>query len=88
MTTSGFMRSESRFGRRLPVDAAIALAEAEVAEYCSDFDDATPLALIQAYQLLAEPRHGAEAYSLMRDSELSAGEYLTRYFDTGAERQR
>ncbi|SCG64273.1 hypothetical protein GA0070213_10871 [Micromonospora humi] len=31
--------------------------------------------------------HGAEVYSLMRDSDLPAGAYLTRFFDTGDERQ-
>jgi hypothetical protein len=33
------------------------------------------------------PSHGTEAYSLVRDSPSSPEDYITRFFDTGAERQ-
>jgi hypothetical protein len=65
-------------------DRAIALAEAEAQAY--EFGEYTGLA--QAYLLLGEPGHGAEAFSLIRDSVLQAPAYLDRLFDTGTERQR
>jgi hypothetical protein len=34
------------------------------------------------------PGHGAEVFSLIRDSDLGAEDYITRYFDTGTERTR
>jgi hypothetical protein len=33
------------------------------------------------------PAHGAEVFSLMRDSELAPDDYIDRFFDTGQERQ-
>lgn len=67
-------------------DDAIALATAEVADYCADLTDTVPLDFAQAYQMYDEPRQGAEVYSLMRSSELSATDYLNSFFQTGAER--
>ncbi|WP_446210011.1 hypothetical protein [Micromonospora sp. IBSANI012] len=67
-------------------DEAIALAEAEAVEY-TDGASFTYSGLAQAFHLFDEPGHGAEVYSLMRDSDLPPGEYLTRFFDTGDERQ-
>ena len=49
------------------------------------FDDIY-LGLAQAYELFDEPGHGAEVYSLMRDSPLPPETYLVTYFDTGGER--
>ena len=31
--------------------------------------------------------HGAEVFSLLRESSLQPGDYLEAFFDTGAERQ-
>ena len=67
-------------------DAAIAQAEAEAAEYAEEVGG-TYLGFAQAYHLFDEPGHGAEVYSLMRDSELAPEAYLTAFFDTGQERQ-
>ena len=45
--------------------------------------------LAQAYGPLDDdPGDGIAVSSLMRQSELAATEYLTRFFDTGAERQQ
>lgn len=43
--------------------------------------------LSQAYRLTGPPANGMEVFSLLRDSVLSPDEYLTRFFDTGDERQ-
>ncbi|MBM0257324.1 hypothetical protein [Micromonospora sp. 4G55] len=67
-------------------DEAIALAEADAAGY-TDGISFTYSGLAQAFRLFDEPGHGAEVYSLMRDSDLPPGEYLARFFDTGDERQ-
>ncbi|MFE9191045.1 hypothetical protein ACFYL6_15660 [Micromonospora sp. NPDC007208] len=67
-------------------DTAIALAEAEATEYTEDIDRAY-LGFAQVHHLFDEPGHGAEIYSLMRDSALPADAYLDRFFDTGDERQ-
>ncbi|MFC0006490.1 hypothetical protein [Micromonospora siamensis] len=69
-------------------DEAIALAEAEAeaAEYTEDISFQYA-GLAQAYRLVEPPGHGTEVYSLMRDSDLPPEEYLTRFFDTGEERQ-
>ncbi len=64
---------------------AIQLAEHEAKEYAA-MVDMTYTGFAQGY-LVADPvAHGAEVFSLMRDSDLSTDEYLDRYFDTGAER--
>jgi len=45
------------------------------------------LGLAQAYAMEGEPRHGAEVYSLMRNSDLPPQPYLDTFFDAGTERQ-
>lgn len=67
-------------------DDAIRLAEAEAEEYASNID-ADYLGLAQAYMMADEVAAGAEVFSLMRTSDLKPAEYLSTYFDTGAERQ-
>lgn len=69
------------------LDAAIALAEGEAEAYAADLDGCVFAGLAQAYQLGGPPGHGAEVFSLMRDSDLATGEYLDAFFDTGRERQ-
>jgi hypothetical protein len=74
--------------RAASFDEAIALAEAEAAEYAETLGDTTDLGLVQAYALSEPPGHGAEVFSLIRDSALAADEYLDQFFDTGGERQQ
>jgi len=68
-------------------DAAIELAEAEAADYCDVLTATTYLGAAQAYWLSDEPGHGAEVFSLMRDSALPPETYLDTFFTTGSERQ-
>jgi hypothetical protein len=73
--------------RARDLDHAIALAEAEAREYVADLGhEYTELA--QVYALYDEPGHGAEVFSLMRDSDLDTNAYLDTFFDTGRERQQ
>lgn len=65
---------------------AIALAKDEAADYVEGMGW-TYCGLAQAYHLSDEPGHGAEVYSLMRDSDLAPEAYLSAFFDTGRERQ-
>ena len=67
-------------------DEAIADAEADADSYAETVGSRF-LGLSQAYQLDEPVGHGAEVFSLMRDSALSAADYLRAYFDTGTERQ-
>lgn len=67
-------------------EEAIALAEAEAAEY-AEMVDFRYLGLAQAYHLDDEVGHGAEVYSLMRSSDLPPEDYLDAFFDTGTEHQ-
>ena len=67
-------------------DEAIECAEADAGTYAETVGSRF-LGLSQAYQLAETPGHGAEVFSLMRDSKLAASDYLSRFFDTGAERQ-
>jgi hypothetical protein len=69
-------------------DEAIGLAEAEARDYAQGLNPASYAGLAQAYELDDQPSHGAEIFSLMRESPLPAAEYLTAFFDTGSERQR
>ncbi len=66
--------------------SAIELAEAEADEYGAD-TESRRLDISQAFELFEPPGHGAEVFSLMRDSDLPASEYLDAFFDTGTERQ-
>ena len=72
---------------------AIEWAEAEAREYAATLTGPPGwpteyTGLAQAYLLADPPGHGAEVFSLHRDSELDPGGYLDTYFDTGDERQR
>lgn len=62
------------------------LAEAEAGEYATDVAGEY-LGLAQVYSPADEPRHGAELFSLLRDSPLQPAAYLDAFFDTGDERQ-
>jgi hypothetical protein len=70
-------------------DAAIALAEAEAAEYAAVIEERPDvyLGLAQCYELADEVGNGAEVFSLMRDSRLPPSDYLNAFFDSGDERQ-
>lgn len=68
-------------------DAAVEAAESEARDYADGIPECTYAGLAQAYHLAESPGHGAEVFSLMRDSPLPAEEYLTTFFDTGTERQ-
>lgn len=65
-------------------DEAIALAEAEAAEYVVPIH-AKYIKLAQAFHLFEPPAHGREVESLIRGSDLAPDEYLTAFFDTGEE---
>ncbi|MEV6486211.1 hypothetical protein [Streptomyces sp. NPDC051576] len=68
-------------------DDAIALAESEAHEYCADLDGVEYVDFAEAYRMDGGPGAGAEVFSLMRESGLPVGEYVGRFFDTGAERR-
>lgn len=72
--------------RAARTDDAIVLAESEAADYAATVS-AEYAGLAQAYALIGEPGHGAEIFSLMRDSDLPPDDYLDAFFDTGEERQ-
>jgi len=66
------------------LDAAIELAEQEAKSYASDGDEF--LGFSQAFAL-SEPvaAHGAEVFSLLRESNLEPEEYIDALFDVGTE---
>jgi hypothetical protein len=66
--------------------AATALAEADALDYARCLDGCVFTGLLQAYELPEDPGHGAEVFSLMRDSALPTEKYLSTFFDTGRER--
>lgn len=66
---------------------SIVLAEADAWQYAEDVE-CEYMGFAQAYQLSDEPGHGAEVFSLIRESRLSPSRYLDHFFDTGRERQR
>jgi hypothetical protein len=66
------------------LDAAIALAEREAADY-AEVHGVEHLGLAQAYWLTAPPGDGGEVFSLERESELDPEAYLDQFFDTGRE---
>ncbi|MEO3927862.1 hypothetical protein ABGB07_28925 [Micromonosporaceae bacterium B7E4] len=68
-------------------DQAIALAEAEALGYAAEQPDTISAGLAQAYRMFDEPGHGAEIFSLVRESELDPRAYLTAFFDAGEEIQ-
>ena len=65
-------------------DMAIELAEAEAVDYATILD-AKYLGLAQAYKIEGSPMEGCEVFSLIRQSGLAPGEYLSAFFDTGRE---
>jgi hypothetical protein len=67
--------------------SAIEAAETEAGEYADAIPGCAFVGLSQAYHLSEGPGHGAEVFSLLRDSALPADAYLSTFFDTGAERQ-
>lgn len=70
-------------------EAAIGLAEAEAREHAAVITESPSsyLGLAQSYGFDGPPGDGVEVFSLTRDSDLPAKEYLDRFFDTGAEYQ-
>lgn len=69
-------------------DEAIELAETAAAEYAADLEGVTDLGLFQARALPEPPGQGAEVFSLIRDSGLTADDHIDQFFDTGGERQQ
>jgi hypothetical protein len=70
-------------------EEAIANAEIEAAEYVSMLGEPwRVLDLFQSFELFEPPGDGLEIFSLMRDSDLTADEYIDTFFDTGSEHQR
>jgi hypothetical protein len=67
-------------------DHAIELAEADAEAYAAGLGGSEYAGLAQVFALAAPPGHGAEVYSLVRDSELDTNEYIDAFFDTGRER--
>jgi len=67
-------------------DTAIGLAEAEASDYASSLEGCLFTGLVQAFELFEPPGHGAEVFSLMRDSALSPADYVGAFFATGTER--
>jgi hypothetical protein len=68
-------------------DRAIERAELEAAEYAETLD-AEYLGFAQAFHLAVDDRpleSGDEVFSLMRDSTLSANDYISAFFATGTE---
>lgn len=81
---------EERITLRRPASfgEAIRLAEHEARDYAGGLKAASYAGLAQAYELDDEPDHGAELFSLMRESTLPTAEYLNAFFDTSSERQQ
>jgi hypothetical protein len=86
--TRGAYEERITLWRAPSFDDAIALAEDEARDYARDIETATYAGLAQAYHLADEPGHGAEIFSLIRDSTLPPDDYLTAFFDTGTEHQQ
>jgi hypothetical protein len=71
------------------LDDAISKAEIEAAEYCAKGENVRYLNFVNVFKLFAERlTNGSEIYSLMRESELSADDYLDRFYDDGNERTK
>ncbi len=70
------------------IDKAIAKAENEAEQYALE-TDASYLGFAQGYFWFDKSNStGIEVFSLVRDSDLDADEYLNTFFDTGFERQK
>jgi hypothetical protein len=76
--------------RATSAEQAVEFAEREAAVYAESGYELSYVGFAQGYAMDedAEPGHGAELFSLLRDSELPPGEYLDRFFDTGGEHLR
>lgn len=78
--------------RAKTAEDAIELAIDEAVEYCEDITtDESPseyVGLAQSYWLDDTPGHGAEVFSMMRDSTLDPDEYISWFFSDGSERVR
>jgi hypothetical protein len=59
---------------------AVRLAEHEALEYAKLLDEGQYAGVAQAYELMDLPGHGAEVFSLIRDSNLPTPDYLSRYW--------
>ena len=69
-------------------DEAIRRGEDEGREYATDLNGEL-CDLVQAFRVGPDPiGEGSEVFSLVRDNELSPGEYVDAFFDTGGEYQR
>ena len=66
-------------------DHAIERAEADAGDYAEEIK-AEYLGLAQVCPLGDTPADAVTVFSLVRESSLDAGEYVTRFFDTGTER--
>ncbi|MBN9174152.1 MAG: hypothetical protein J0I70_08365 [Microbacterium sp.] len=67
---------------------ALRLAEREAHEYADALGNCEYLGLLQAYELPnGRLEEGSELFSLLRESDLEAADYLTSFFDTGHELQ-
>lgn len=70
-------------------DEAIAKAEKEAAEHVAMLGESYKvLDLFQSFELFSPPGDSVEVFSLIRDSELAADDYVDAFFDTGTEYQR
>jgi hypothetical protein len=69
---------------------AVRRAEEAATEYVGMWDEGAVvvLPLFQSFRLSDPPADGAEVFSLIRRSALSADDYLAAFFDTGSELQR
>ncbi len=69
-------------------DDALAYAETEATQYAEVLPPNRYLGIAQLYEMVDTPKHGAEIFSLVRESDLPDDVYLDTFFDTGTERQR
>ena len=68
-------------------EQAIELAEEDAEQYAADLEDCIYSGFVDVYHLYdGEVGHGSEVYSLMRSSSLGIEDYLSTFYDTGAER--
>jgi hypothetical protein len=87
-------RDDAVFEERITVwraddfDDAIGQAVAEARQYAGDLG-VEYLGLAQAFHVsVPELASGVEVFSLMRESDLTPEDYLSRFFDTGTELQQ
>lgn len=68
-------------------EAAMTRAELEARKYAA-LTETQVLDFRQSYALLPVPGHGAEVFSLIRESGLPPEAYISAFFDTGAEKHQ